>query len=150
MRNPKTLFLLADGARARLVERSSASGDFVTIDEIDGRGRLQVLRAELRASPPARSFAKGTPHRHSVGREDFFRQAKEAFVEEVAGRAAEVCRTRGFADIFVAAPPRLIGPLKESVAAKAKVSGALERDLTKSPDATLPKWLDHVLPGAGA
>lgn len=143
MHNSKTLFLLADGARARLVEQSAETGDFVTISEIDARDRLRVLRTELRASLPDRVLQSGTPERHAVGREDFLRQAKEAFIKEVADRAASVCRDRGFQAIFVAAPARLIGPLRRHIATQAKVVGALEKDLTKAPDERLGTWLSH-------
>ncbi len=143
MRDPRILFLLTDGARARFVERSAQTGAFATISEIDRRDRLEVLRTELRASAPGRSLQSGTPERHAVGREGAFRQAKEAFVEEMADRAAQSCRERGFQAVFIAAPARLIGPLRRRLAAHAKIVGALEKDLTKAPDAALGKWLDH-------
>jgi protein required for attachment to host cells len=144
MPNSKTLYVLADGARARLVERSRETGHFVTFVEIDARERLEQLRRELRASHAVRSRQSGTPQRNTVGREDFTRQSKEAFVTEVADRAVDVARQRGFETIVVAAPARLIGPMRDRLAGRAQVSGVLERDLTKSPDAALPKWLDHV------
>jgi len=141
----KTLFVLADGARARLVERSQATGDFVTFAEIDARDRLRTLRTELRASPAVRNRQSGTPERHGLsGRTDYFRQAKEDFIEEVAARAAQVARVRGFQDVVVAAPARLIEPLRKGLARTAHIRGSLERDLTKAPDAALPKWLDQL------
>jgi protein required for attachment to host cells len=143
MRAPRILFLLTDGARARFGERSAQTGDFVTLSEVDRRDRLEVLRTELRASPPGRSLQSGTPERHAVGREGAFRQAKEAFVEEMADRAAEVCRRRDFQAVFIAAPARLVGPLRRRLTTQAKVAGALQKDLTKASDATLGRWLDH-------
>jgi protein required for attachment to host cells len=143
MRAPRILFLLSDGARARFVERSPQTGDFVTISEIDSRDRRGVLRTELRASAPGRSLQSGTPERHAVGREGAFRQAKEAFVEEMADRAAEVCRQHDFQAVFIAAPTRLIGPLRRRLATQVMVAGALQKDLTKAPDAALGRWLDH-------
>lgn len=148
MKKPNTLFLLADGARARLVARSPANGGFVTIEEIDGRQRLEGLRAQLKSSRPAMATGLKTSHVDAVGEADFTRQAKEAFVAEVADHAVELCRKRGFVGVFVAAPARLIGLLRERVAAGAAVAGSLERDLTKAPDAKLTQWLDHVQPGA--
>lgn len=144
MPNPKTLFVLADGARARLVERSHDTGDFVTFVEIDARDRLRTLRTELRAGLPGRTQQSGTPERHAVGREDYIRLAKQAFIEQVAERAADVAEARGFQDVVVAAPARLIEPLRKGLARRAHIAGSLERDLTKAPDEALPKWLDHV------
>ena len=143
MHAPKILFLLTDGARARFVERSPQTGDFVTLSEVDRRDRLEVLRTELRASPPGRSLQSGTPERHAIGREGAFRQAKEAFVEEMADRAAEVYRQRHFRAVFITAPPRLVGPLLRRLATRATVAGALQKDLTKVSDAALGQWLNH-------
>ena len=137
----KILFVLADGARARFVERSTKSGDFVTIDELDGREELRQLRRELRASPPARTHDSTTPRRHSVGREDYFRQAKEAFTARVAEMAGTVVRRQGLEEVFLAAPARLIGPLRHQLAELVTVAGTLERDLTKTPDKALSEWL---------
>lgn len=143
MRAPKTLFLLTDGARARFVERSAQTGGYATVSEIDRRDRLEVLRGELRASAAGRSLQSGTPERHAVGREGAFRQAKEAFIEEMADRAVEICREREYQDVFIAAPARLIGPLSRRLATQAAVAGALQKDLTKTPDAALGRWLGH-------
>lgn len=145
MPHRKFLYLIADGARARFVRRSPETGDFVTFTEIDGRDRLRVLRGELRSSLPDRSFQSGTPERHAVGREDYFRQAKEAFALEIADRAADVCLRDRYEGVVIAAPARLIGALRAQVAERAPIAGAIEKDLTKAPDARLPKWFDHVL-----
>jgi protein required for attachment to host cells len=138
------LFVLTDGGRARLVERAAGNGAYSTIEEIDGTGRLKTLRKELRASPPARSFSSASPRRAAVGPEDYFRPAKEAFVREIAERAAEVCRRRQFEGVVVAAPSRLLGELKRGVEAHAPVAASLGKDLTKAPDHELGAWLDDL------
>lgn len=147
MQHLNMLYVLADGARARLVERSRETGDFVTFAEIDARGRLEGLRRDLRGNPAALSQQSGTHSSHTATRGDSVRLAKEAFVHEVADRAAEVAKDKGYVGVFVAAPARLLEPLRSRLAHRhAHISGSIERDLTKAPDATLPKWLDHVLP----
>jgi len=145
MRAPRVLFLLIDGAQARFVERSPQTGDFVTLAEVDRRDRLEGLRAGLRTSAPGRSLQSGTPERHGVGRQDTVRRAKEAFAEEMADRAAEVCRQHGFQGVFIAAPARLGDVLRRRLAAQATVAGALHKDLTKTPNAALGRWLGHPL-----
>lgn len=141
------LYVLADGARARLVERSRETGDFITFAEIDARDRLEGLRRDLRGNPASLSQQSGPRTSHTATRGDSVRLAKEAFVHEVAERAAEVAKTKGFEGVIVAAPARLLAPLRSGLAHQhAHVSGSIERDLTKAPDSALPKWLDHVLP----
>ena len=140
MPRPRVLFVLADGARARFVERSPETGYFVTLQEIDSRQRLQTLRQELRASPPARTLEPGSSG-HALGDQDFFRAAKEAFAAEVAERAAALVAKRSYQGVFLAAPGRLIGVLRRGLAGRAAIMGELNRDLTKAPDAELAKWL---------
>ncbi|MFC3071307.1 host attachment protein [Phenylobacterium soli] len=143
----KMLYVLADGAHARLVERSHETGDFVTFAEIDGSGRLKGLRRELKGNSGFASQQSGTNQRHDVHGADYERQAKETFVHEVADRAAEIAKADGYQGVVVAAPARLLEPLRTRLAQhKANVAGALDKDLTKAADATLSKWLDHVLP----
>jgi protein required for attachment to host cells len=141
MPTPKVLFVLADGARARFVERSPETGHFVTVQELDSRHRLQSLRSELRASQPARTMEQHYPGGHAVNQQDFLRTAKEAFVAEVADRAAAMLEKRSYQGVFVAAPARLIATLREGLAGRAAITGELNRDLTKAPDSELDRWL---------
>lgn len=138
----RLLFLLTDGGRARFVERSPRTGHFVTIEEVDATAQLKALRDELRASPPGRSISSTSPRRANVGPEDYLRPAKEAFVGEVADRAAEMCAGGKFTGIVVAAPVRLIGTLKRRLEGRVAVAGAVRKDLTKEPNSALGAWLN--------
>lgn len=137
----KLLFVLADGGRARFVERMRDRGDFVTVDQIDHSGELRTLRAELRASPPARTFPGRAPRRSAVGRDDYIRSTKQAFMAEVADRAAALVAQHALEGVVVAAPPQLISPLRTKIDALTKVAGAISKDLTKTPDHELGGWL---------
>lgn len=140
----KLLFVLMDGGRARFVERSSANGHYLTIEELDAKPRLESLRRALRASPPGRSMSSASPRRTAVGREDHLRTAKEAFVGEVAERAAEICRLREMAGVVVAAPSRLIGEIQQRLEGRARIAGKIRKDLTKAANSELGVWLDHL------
>lgn len=137
----KLLFLLADGGRARFVERSQPNGHFVTFAEIDRTQALSQLRSELRASPPARTHASTSPRRSAVGKEDYIRPAKEAFMAEVAERAVALVRERQLDGVFLAAPSQLISPLRAHLDGAAPVVGAIRKDLTKVQDHDLGAWL---------
>lgn len=138
----KLLFVLADGGRVRFVERSASKGHFATFEEIDRAAALSQLRRELRASPPARTHASTSPRRSAVGKEDYLRPAKEAFMAEVAERAVALLRERQLDGIFLAAPPQLIGLLRARLDGAAPVAGAIRKDLTKAQDHELGVWLD--------
>lgn len=141
----KLLFVLADGARARFVERSTASGDFVTVEHLDYSTQLRKRRAELRASPPASGFESFSTRRYGVEREDSLRSAKEEFMAEVADRAALIAKRRRKEALFLISPPRLIGPLRSQVGDRMVVAGVLGKDLTKMPDHELGAWLIDAL-----
>lgn len=145
-RSPKLLFLLTDGGRARLIAKSPENGHFVTLEEIDGMPALRTLRQELRASPPARAFSSTSPRRSAIGVEDYLRPAKEAFIGDVAERAADLCRRQQMSGVVVAAPARLIGPLKARLEGRAAIVGTIRKDLTKTPNSELGTWLNEVFP----
>jgi hypothetical protein len=140
------LYVLTDGGRARFVRRSPETASYVTVEEIDGGEQLRTLRNELRSSPPARTFpSKGSPRRSAVGELDFYRQAKEAFVASVAERAIDYARREQMDGVFLAAPARLIEPLKARLDKQIPVAGAIRKDLTKAPDHELGAWLNESL-----
>jgi protein required for attachment to host cells len=141
MPKTKVLFLLADGARARFVERSPETGHFVTVQEIDSREDLRTLRKEVRATRPTWTTQQGLPGGDAVNPHDYFRSAKEAFAADVAEKAAAMVRKQAYEGVFVAAPARLIAVLRRGLTGKATIAGELNRDLTKAPDAELAKWL---------
>lgn len=139
------LYLLTDGGHARFVRRSPETASYVTVEEIDGAEQLRTLRKRLRANPPARAFSKGSSRRSAVNEVDFYRPAKEAFVASVAERAIDYARREHMDAVFLAAPARLIEPLKARIAEQIPTAGAIRKDLTKTPDHELGAWLDKSL-----
>lgn len=136
----RILFVLADGAHARFVQRNG-HGAFVTVRELDGSHRLKTLRRELRGGPAqGRSHESSAPARHGVGREDYARQAKEAFVTQVAQEAGEFATPRD--TLVVVAPARLVSAFKERLGDK--VAAVVAKDLIKTPDAELARWLEPM------
>lgn len=129
VRQPKTLYVLADGGHARLVERSAETGAFVTFEEMTATPASHSHRGPA----PERGVEPGTARRD-----------KEAFVAEVSARAAEVCAERGIQRICVNAPARLVGVFRTQLARTALQSEVVERDLVKTPDHALGRWLDHL------
>lgn len=132
--SPKLLFILTDGGRARLVRRSATTGHFETLEEIEGLRDLEAARRTVRAhtAPRVRSSA--------------VRGVKEQFLDQVAEHAVATCRGANFSGIFIAAPRRLIGPLRARLQERAPLAGVLAKDLTKTPINRLDDWLGGVIP----
>lgn len=140
---PKLLYVLADGARARMVEPRPEPHRYATIEEIDARDDLRQLRRELRASPQSRNQQSGSPGlEHTVGRGGYVREAKQAFVRKVADRVTRRLEQGDYQGVVVAAPDRLLGPLRERLQEAGARTRAINRDLTKTPDGDLAAWLE--------
>jgi len=141
-RHRKITFALADGSRARFVERSPDTGHFVTVQEIDGADRLREARAWAKSHPPGRSFESGGSLRHGVGKEDPYRQTKAEFAAEVAEALSR--RALESEGVVLVAPARILGELRKHLDPRTKVLNALAKDLGKTPDHELHEWLDSL------
>ena len=140
-RKRRALFILADGGRARFVERDPDTRVFRTVQEIDGAGPLAEARAERRRNPAVRSVQSATGASHTTGPEDPYRQTKAAFAAGVAIAAVQALKARGEHALILVAPARILSVLREAVGATAPVADTLDRDLTKAPDIELERWL---------
>ena len=145
----KLLYLLLDGAHARFVEWSQDKGDFVTIHQLEGEGRLEALRAEQRDEQPGRSFESATAGRHGVGREDAYRRAKEAFAADVGRAFDKVAAGRNIDGVVLAAPPRLLRVVRAALPPQTNIVAEIGKDLLKTPDHELEPWLGPAALAAG-
>lgn len=135
------LFVVADGGRARFVERHPETGILTTVREIDGTARLASVRQAARAHPSARSVQSATGARSTIGPEDSYRQAKADFAVEVAGAAVGAARAAGVDGLILVAPARTLAALKKAIRTETPVFETLAKDLTKTPDSELDRWL---------
>ena len=144
-RHHNILFVLADGGRARLVRRSSETGDYVTVREIDGGDRIKEVRAWMRTHPAGRSQESGgTSRRSAVGPEDPYRQVKTEFMAKAAAAAKDFGAEHACEGVVLVATRRLLPILREQFASGPKVLNRLAKDLTKVPDHELPAWLSDL------
>ena len=141
-RHAKLIYVLADGAHARFVERVAETGAFVSFSHLDGSERLQTVRDEQRNEEAGRTFESANPGRHGVGREDTaYERAKEEFATHVAHRLNELVAERKPEGVVLVAPPRLLKAMRDGLAAGVTVTGELGKDLAKTPDHELGHWL---------
>jgi protein required for attachment to host cells len=141
MPHQRLLYVVADGAAARLLERRE-DGEFVILRELDGRSRLAAVRELQRDEHAGRSMESATTARHAVGREDGYGRAKAAFARETAAAAKELIAGDSWSGVVLAAPSRLLRVLREELEGRANVIHAVAKDLTKTPEHELGRWLD--------
>lgn len=146
MKKAKLWYVIADGGRARFVERDEA-GIFRTVSSFVST-ELHASTHELGCDRPARVKESASPSRHAVEpRRDLHEAAKEDFVRTVAAELAALHGEGKFDELVLVAPPRVLGEFRDCLSkptAKAVVK-ELDKDLTKVPDHELPAHLSPSL-----
>jgi protein required for attachment to host cells len=149
--SPKLIFLVADGAHARFVERSAETGHFVTSHRLDGEALLRSERVAQRGAASGRSFESASSARHKLGREGAYRRVKSAFARGVAETLAAFAAERAAAGVVLVAPSHTVTALREALPRGVSVVATLDKDLVKTPDHELGAWLDSLeLQGSAA
>ena len=138
--------LVADGGRARLFERRLPAGPWRERME-DAIAAANPPSRELGTDRPGRVYESATTARHAVEpRTDPHRAAKAAFAARLAGRLDAAVTS--FERLLLVAPPPFLGDLRASLgkAARGKLHGTLDKDLTHAPLAEVAAQLDAVRP----
>ena len=142
MKHAKVWYVIADGGRARFVERDE-NGAFRTVLSFVAAD-LHKRSRELGLDRPARVKESANTARHAIEpRRDLHNAAKEDFVKLVAEQL-DAERARGqFDKLVLVAPARVLAQLKDELSkpiAEIVVSD-LQKDLTKIPDHYLTEHL---------
>ena len=133
-------FVVADGAHARWVERSGPASDFKTLKE---------MRAGHKATghPQGVAFEGSSGQRFSIEeKHDAVRHHEESFARDVASAINSEAGAGAFDRLAIVAPARTLGAITEHLnhQAKAKLVKTLAKDLVKTPDHDLGKWLNSL------
>lgn len=135
MKKPKVCYVIADGGRARFVERDER-GAFRTISSFVST-ELHAKSSDLGRDRPARVMESATPGRSAVEpRRDLKEAAKQDFVKLVAGQIDAEHERGQFDKLVLVAPPGVLTELKTflSRAMAERVVDDLQKDLTNVPD----------------
>jgi len=144
MKPIKTLYVIADGGRARFVERDEI-GEFRTIVSFVSSEAHQRAH-DLGLDRPARVKESASAARHAIEpRRDLHVAAKEDFVKHIAGEIDVEHGRKSFDNLVLIAPARVLTELKEKLSkAMVQLAGdSLQKDLTKVPDHDLA---EHLVP----
>ena len=145
MKHAKIWYVIADGGRARFVERDEGE-EFRTVSSFVA-SELHKRAHDLGLDRPPRTKESASPARHAIEpRRDLHQAAKEDFVKLVAGQLEEEHKRGQFDGLVLIAPPRVLTELKENLSHQmAKlVASDLQKDLTRVPDHDLIEHLASV------
>lgn len=132
-------FVIADGSRARWVRRSERAEDFVTV-------------RELKAQPPTPGEPDGvvfgpSGQRFNVGEKDAAMQRlRTRFAEDLAEALDAEAGMDPAGRFVVVAPERMLQAIKARLSGpvRSRIVHTLAKDLTKTPDHELGRWLEPL------
>ena len=149
MKTPKTWILIADGARARLVEKQGPGGTLVPV----GSAAFAASHAPSRdfgTDKPGRTHDRsGTRQTAMEPRQDWHTFEKEKFATDMAHLLDREAERDAFDRLVLVAPPKTLGVLRDQLGADARgrVVAELGKDLTHLTDHELVPHLDGVFRG---
>lgn len=128
----RTSYLVADGRRARLVERDGETGDFRTLREFHHSERVSHAYSGT-------VFESVGGQRHGVREpNEPARREAEAFAREIADDMDGLAPR-----VVLVAPARMLKAIEDALPAevRARLAGKIAKDLTKVADHDLHQWL---------
>jgi protein required for attachment to host cells len=141
-------FVLADGAKARILQRRSSEPRHFDVVADEQSAEAQLPGHDLGTDRPGRSYESATPSRHAIeGKINPHEAAKLRFevqIAELVNRAAE----QGLFDSLVlVAPPRVLGDMRQALSAQARERLIVEegKDLLGLPEQMLTNRLTALL-----
>ena len=135
MKHARLWYVIADGGRARFVERDEAGAYRTVLSFV--AAEMHKRSRDLGLDRPARVKESANSARHAIEpRRDLHEAAKEDFIELVAEQLDAEHGRDQFDSLVLVAPPRVLTELKNNLSKPlAKlVIGDLQKDLTKVPD----------------
>ena len=143
MKRHKTLFLIADGGRARYVEKRIGEVVFDTVREI-----VADNAHDHAGDHSGRSHESASPARHGIeARHPPEALRKQDFLRGIAHELNEAHRRGDFERLVLVAPARPMGQLIDALdrETEASIVTRLRKDLTRVPDGDLPDHLAEIV-----
>lgn len=147
MKPIRTWVLIADGARARVLENQGPGRGLHAVEGMTFVAEHAATH-DLVDDREGRTFSSTSARRSAIdARKDPHRVLKKDFAKALAEVLAESEAQKAFDRLVLVAPPVTLGDLRQAVSdhVKAKIAGELAQDLTKIPNADVPEHLEGVV-----
>jgi protein required for attachment to host cells len=133
-----TWILVADGAKARLLEREGLNAPLTPAsDKCFSESEARAPARDIGTDRPGRVHESADTTRHAMApRVDWHQFAKEQFAKSVAGALEEAALEKRYDELVLIAPPETLGNLRGALGQHARtlVAGEVAKDLTNLPD----------------
>ena len=147
MKPTRTWVLIADGARARILQQLGPGRDLTAIDGMVFHGDHAATH-DLVSDREGRSFSS-----HGSGRSayephaDPHRDLKTKFAHQLAEVLAHGLKHNAYDRLVIVAAPATLGDLRTAISehVRAKIVGELAQDLTNTPNGEVATHLRDVL-----
>jgi protein required for attachment to host cells len=147
MKPIRTWVLIADGARARILENDGPGHGLKAVDGMVFSGDHAATH-DLVSDREGRSQSSHGPGRSAIeSHSDPHRDLKVKFARHLAGVLDRELDANSFQRLVIVAPPVTLGDLRSLVSAKigAKIVGEVTQDLTKTPNNEIGAHIKDVL-----
>jgi protein required for attachment to host cells len=146
MKPIKTWALIADGARARILDNSGPGHSWTGVE-----GHVfdsdHAATHDLVSDREGRSFSSQGPGRSAIAsHSDPHRELKTTFAVRLAGILADGLSQNAYERLIIAASPVMLGDLRQAISDKvrATIIGEFPHDLTKIPNSEIAAHLQPV------
>ena len=147
MKAIRTWVLIADGARARILQNNGPGHGLTAVDGQVFEGDHSATH-DLVSDREGRSFSSHGPRRSALdARSDPHRTLKSKFAHQLAEVLAQGHAHDAYDRLVIVASPVTLGDIRSAISdqVRAKVIGEVAQDLTKLPNSQVAVHLDSVL-----
>lgn len=139
--------LIADGARARVLENDGPNRGLTAIEDLVFQGDHSATH-DLVSDREGRSYSSHGPGRSAIdSRSDPHRDLKTKFAHKLADVLAHGLEQNAYDRLVIVASPVTLGDLRTAISdrVRAVVVGEVAQDLTKIPNSEVAEHLKEVL-----
>ncbi len=147
MKPIRTWVLIADGARARILENDGPNRGLRAVEGLEFQGDHSATH-DLVSDREGRSFSSHGHGRSAIdARSDPHRELKTKFAHELPDVLAKGLEQKSYDRLIMVASPVTLGDLRTAISeqVRALVIGEVAQDLTKIPNGEVADHLKNVL-----